>query len=156
MENKDTVFTPKKDYYEPMHTAEHILNQTMIRLFNCGRSPNAHIEKNKSKCDYPFPASPTQEQMNAVEKKVNEIIGQNLPVLTKEMSREEAAKISDLSKLPAEAGETLRVVLVGDYDACPCIGKHVSNTSEIGRFKLFSWNWENGRLRIRYKLEAAD
>ena len=43
---------PKKDYNEPMHTAEHILNQTMVRMFNCGRSKNAHIERKKSKCDY--------------------------------------------------------------------------------------------------------
>jgi len=39
----------KKSYYEPMHTAEHILNQTMVRMFGCSRSVNAHIEKKKSK-----------------------------------------------------------------------------------------------------------
>ena len=43
---------PKKLYNEPMHTCEHILNQTMVRMFGCGRSMNAHIEKKKSKCDY--------------------------------------------------------------------------------------------------------
>ena len=42
-------FQPKKDYFEPMHTAEHILNQTMVRMFGCPRSRNAHIEKTKSK-----------------------------------------------------------------------------------------------------------
>ena len=36
----------------PMHTAEHILNQTMVRMFGCPRSKNAHIERKKSKCDY--------------------------------------------------------------------------------------------------------
>ena len=35
-----------------MHTAEHILNQTMIRMFGCERSKNTHIERKKSKCDY--------------------------------------------------------------------------------------------------------
>ena len=38
----------KKDYHRPMHTAEHILNQTMVRMFGCGRSANAHIEKKAS------------------------------------------------------------------------------------------------------------
>ena len=38
----------KKDYHRPMHSAEHILNQTMVRMFGCGRSANAHIEKNTS------------------------------------------------------------------------------------------------------------
>lgn len=39
---------PKKEYYKPMHTAEHILNQTMIRMFGCGRSRNAHIEEKRA------------------------------------------------------------------------------------------------------------
>lgn len=38
----------KKLYNEPMHTCEHILNQTMVRMFGCGRSMNAHIEKKQS------------------------------------------------------------------------------------------------------------
>ena len=41
-----------KEEYPPMHTAEHILNGTMVRLFGCPRSRNAHIERKKSKCDY--------------------------------------------------------------------------------------------------------
>ena len=66
------ALTPKKDYFAPMHTAEHVLNQTMVRLFGCARSKNAHIEKNKSKCDYFLPSSPTQQQMDEVQKQVNE------------------------------------------------------------------------------------
>jgi len=41
-----------KEEYPPMHTAEHILNATMVRMFGCPRSRNAHIERKKSKCDY--------------------------------------------------------------------------------------------------------
>jgi Ser-tRNA(Ala) deacylase AlaX len=59
----------------------------------------------------------------------------------------------DLSKLPADASETLRIVRVGDYDVCACIGTHVENTSEIGRFKIISHTFENGTLRLRFKLE---
>jgi hypothetical protein len=61
----------KKDYDPAMHTAEHILNQTMDRLFACGRSFNAHIEKKKSKCDYRFPRPLTAEEISAVEEAVN-------------------------------------------------------------------------------------
>lgn len=153
MENTDLSQLPKKDYYAPMHTAEHILNQTMCRLFQCGRSKNAHIEKDKSKCDYELPSAPDQSQMTNVERRVNEVIEQNMPVLIRQMARSEAALLCDLSRLPQTAGEELRMVLVGDYDVCPCIGAHVQNTSEIGRFKISSWNYENGRLRLRYKLE---
>ncbi len=142
----------KKSYHEPMHTAEHILNQTMVRMFGCSRSVNAHIEKKKSKCDYFLPQSPTQEQISEVTRIVNEVIGRNLPVYDELVSRVEAAKIVDLSKLSEEAGETLRIVRVGDYDACACIGQHVSNTSEIGKFEIISHDFENGRWRVRFKL----
>ena len=138
--------------YPPMHTAEHILNQTMVRLFGCPRSRNAHIERKKSKCDYLLPKEPTAEQMGEVERMVNEIIDRNLPVTIEYMSREEAAAIVDLSKLPAAASETLRIVRVGDYDACACIGAHVENTAEIGHFKLLTYDYADGRLRLRFKL----
>ncbi|MDR1500725.1 MAG: hypothetical protein LBI58_07075 [Tannerellaceae bacterium] len=141
-----------KTEYPPMHTAEHILNQTMVRMFGCGRSRNAHIEKKKSKCDYLLEDEPGAETMTEVERRVNEVIGQHLPVTIHFLSREEAAGIVDLSKLPGNASETLRIVRIGDYDACACIGAHVSNTSEIGRFKL-NYDYSEGRLRLRFKLE---
>ena len=142
----------KKLYNEPMHTCEHILNQTMVRMFSCGRSMNAHIERKKSKCDYLLATCPTEEQIAEITSKVNEVIGQNLPVYEELMTREKAAKIADLSKLPDDASEMLRVIRVGDYDACACIGQHVDNTSELGRFEIISHDFENGRWRVRFKL----
>jgi len=142
----------KKLYNEPMHTCEHILNQTLVRMFGCGRSVNAHIERKKSKCDYLLNEAPTEAQIAEITQKVNDIIDAHLPVYEELMSREEAAKIADLSKLPADASETLRVIRVGDYDACACIGQHVDNTSELGRFEIISHDFENGRWRVRFKL----
>ena len=143
---------PKKDYHEPMHTCEHILNQTMVRMFGCERSKNAHIERKKSKCDYFLSQEPTELQIQELTDKVNEIIAMNLPVTIEYMNREDAAGIVDLSKLPEDASETLRIVRVGDYDACACIGQHVENTSEIGKFAIISHDFENGRWRVRFKL----
>ena len=91
----------------PMHTAEHLLNATMVKTFGCPRSRNAH---------------------------------------------EEAKSIVDLSKLPENASEILRIVRIGDYDACACIGQHVENTSEIGLFKIISYDYADGKLRLRFKL----
>lgn len=147
-----TLNEAKKTYNEPMHTCEHILNQTMVRMFGCGRSVNAHIERRKSKCDYLLTQAPTGEQIAEITRKVNEIIQQNLPVTEELMSKKEAAKIVDLSKLPEEASETLRIIRVGEYDACACIGQHVDNTSELGTFEIISHDFENGRWRIRFKL----
>lgn len=150
--NEPILNEAKKSYHEPMHTAEHILNQTMVRMFGCGRSVNAHIEKKKSKCDYVLPKAPSENEIIEIARRVNEIIDSNLPVYEELVSREEAAKYVDLSKLSSEAGDLLRIIRVGDYDACACIGQHVSNTSEIGTFEIISHDFENGRWRVRFKL----
>lgn len=143
---------PKKDYCSPMHTAEHILNQTMVRYFACKRSINAHIERKKSKCDYFMNEDPGNDKMAEIERQVNEVIKQNIPITIEFMPRQDAAQIVDLSKLPEDASEILRIVRIGEYDACACIGAHVDNTSEIGEFKLLNYDYENGRLRLRFKL----
>jgi Ser-tRNA(Ala) deacylase AlaX len=153
MEQELVLNEHNKAEYPPMHTAEHILNQTMIRMFGCGRSRNAHIERKKSKCDYLLEKEPDAETLAEVERRVNEVIESHLPVSIDFLSREEASHIVDLSKLPENVSETLRIVRVGDYDACACIGHHVGNTSEIGRFKLLNCDYDGGRLRIRFKLE---
>lgn len=142
-----------KQEYPPMHTAEHILNQTMIRLFGCERSKNAHIERKKSKCDYWLAAEPTPQQIAQIENQVNETILQELPVTVEFVDRSQIPESIDLSKLPENASETLRIVRIGDYDVCACIGIHVANTSEIGKFKIISTDFEKNRLRIRFKLE---
>ena len=141
-----------KEEYPPMHTAEHILNGTMVRLFGCPRSRNAHIERKKSKCDYLLDACPTDEEIARIEAAVNEVICRNLDVTIEYMPRSEAAALVDLSKLPEDASETLRIVRVGDYDACACIGAHVKNTAEIGTFKILSHDYADGRWRVRWKV----
>ena len=138
--------------YEPAHSCEHLLNATMVKMFGCPRSRNAHVEKKKSKCDYILDAEPTAEQVAQIEAKVNEEIAKNHNVTIEFMNREQAAAIVDLSKLPEDASETLRIVRIGDYDACACIGAHVRNTSEIGRFKIISHSYENGVWRLRWKV----
>ena len=142
-----------KEEYPPMHTAEHILNATMVRLFGCPRSRNAHIERKKSKCDYLLAEAPSDAQVAQIESIVNEVIGRNLDVTVEYLTHAEAAGIVDLSKLPEGVSETLRIVRVGDYDACACAGAHVKNTSEIGTFKILSHDFENSRWRVRWKVQ---
>jgi len=141
-----------KAEFEPAHTAEHLLNATMVRMFGCQRSRNAHVEKKKSKCDYILDAEPTAAQVAEIEAKINEVISQNLDVTIEFMAREQAAEIVDLSKLPEGASDTLRIVRIGDYDACACIGEHVKNTGEIGTFRIISHSFENGVWRLRWKV----
>ena len=78
--DQNTLNEHNKQEYPPMHTAEHILNGTMVKMFGCRRALSAHIGRKKSKCDYDLPAPLTPEQVAAVEARVNEVISQNLPV----------------------------------------------------------------------------
>ncbi|WP_294139492.1 hypothetical protein [uncultured Sanguibacteroides sp.] len=152
MEQQPQLNDHNKQEYPPMHTAEHILNQTMVRMFGCERSKNTHIEKKKSKCDYYLSVSPSEEQIAEIERKVNEIIGMHIPVTVEFVNREQVAEEIDLSKLPENVSQTLRIVRIGNYDTCACIGQHVTNTAEIGTFKIISYDMEDQRLRIRFKL----
>lgn len=155
MENMETVpqlNDHNKQEYPPMHTAEHILNATMVKMFGCPRSKNAHIERKKSKCDYILELEPTEAQIVELESKVNEVIASNLDVTIDFVTHQEAASIVDMSKLPDDVSETLRIVRVGDYDACACIGAHVLNTSEIGQFKILSHSFNDGIWRVRWKV----
>jgi alanyl-tRNA synthetase len=155
MENMETVpqlNDHNKQEYPPMHTAEHILNATMVKMFGCPRSKNAHIERKKSKCDYILESEPTEAQIVELESKVNEVIASNLEVTIDFVTHQEAASIVDLSKLPDDVSETLRIVRVGDYDACACIGAHVANTSQIGQFKILSHSFNDGIWRVRWRV----
>ena len=144
---------PGKDYNPAMHTAEHILNSVMDKMFHCGRSFNSHIERKKSKCDYRTRRPLTDKDLSAVERTVNEIIKMNIPVGEELVSRREADEKFFTGKLPEDAGDDIRIIRIGNFDACPCIGEHVSNTSEIGEFSIASADYSEGVMRIRFILK---
>ena len=139
-----------------MHSAEHILNQTMDRMFKCGRCFNAHIEKKKSKCDYRFDRELTQRELEEIQTRVNQVIANDLPVTEEHVSHSEALKKYNTDKLPANAGDTIRIIHIGDYDACPCIGNHVKSTAEIPGFRITTASFDNDVLRIRFKLKPPN
>lgn len=135
----------------------------MVRRFACGRAVSTHLEKKKSKADFDFRCvgrNLTPDEVGEIERAVNEQIGKRLEVTYRTVSYAEAAEEFDLSRLPAAAtadgaDTVLRIVCVGDYDRCPCIGEHVGNTAEIGRFRIVSTDYdsESGLLRVRFKLD---
>lgn len=135
-----------------MHTCEHIVNRTMVNLFGCGRAVSAHIERKKSKLDFALPSAPSEQEIQEIEAKVNEVISQHLDITTEFITQQEAVNRFDLKRLPENASETVRIVKVGDYDECLCIGAHVQNTAEIGTFKIISHDYKEGIFRMRFKL----
>ena len=154
MEEPPILNEHNKAEYPPSHSAEHILNQAMVRMFGCSRSRVNHIERKKSKCNYDLPACPTEEQIRTIEAEVNRIIAADLPITSRYVTRDEVPGSIDLSKLPADASDTLRLVYVGDYDVCPCLGAHVERTSEIGSFRISSTSYNDGNFRIVFRVSA--
>ena len=120
-----------KNYDPRMHTAEHILNQTMDRLFACGRCFSAHVNPDKAKCDYHYDRDLTEDEARDVEARVNAVIAADLPVFVEKMARSEAEALFNLDRLPDGASEELRIIRIGDYDACPCIGEHVDRARRL-------------------------
>lgn len=143
----------EKDYDNRMHTGEHILNSVMNMMFDCGRSFRSHIEKKKSKCDYHFERALTELEIKSVEVAVNEIISLDIALTEEFVSREVAEKNYFTGKLPSDAGDNIRIVKIGEYDACPCIGPHVKSTGKVGHFYFTTVDFENDVLRMRFKLE---
>lgn len=145
-----------KAEFPPAHTAEHLLNQTMVRMFGCERSRNAHIERKKSKINYDLATCPTTEQIAEVEQTMQRLIAEDLPVTYKFVTRDEIPEGVTLAKLPEDASETLRLVFIGDFDVCACIGTHVASTKEIGTFRITSTSWNEGSFRIVFKVEPIE
>lgn len=155
MEENSVVFNAhNKEEYPPAHTAEHILNGTMDRLYHCGRAFSSHVERKKSKLDYHLPIPLTSQQIADLELRVNEVINRNLEVWSEVALKSEVSNRFDLSRLPQDASETVRIVHVGDYDECLCVGLHVKTTSEIGRFRISSSRWQEGVQRLVFRLDA--
>lgn len=143
-----------KDEFPPAHTAEHLLNQTMIRMFGCERSHNAHIERKKSKISYIINHKPTRQEEKAISDRMNELIADDLPVTFEFVDCNHIPEGVKIDKLPEDVSATIRLVRIGDYDVCPCIGKHVRSTSQIGRFEMLGTNWDamTHNFRIRFKV----
>ena len=114
-----------KDEFPPAHTAEHLLNQVMVRLFGCERSYNAHIERKKSKMSFRLDHKPSRQEEKEIEREMIRLIDEDLPVTFDFVSIDELPEGVKADRLPDDVSETIRLVRIGDYDVCPCIGKHV-------------------------------
>ncbi len=143
-----------KEEFPPAHTAEHLLNQTMVRMFGCERSCNAHIERKKSKMTFIVDHKPTRKEEQEIERTMNDLITEDLPVTYEFADRNNLPEGVSTDRLPADASDTLRLVRIGDYDICPCIGKHVRSTGQIGRFEMLGTNWDemSHSFRVRFKI----
>ena len=152
-----TFNTHNKEEFPPAHTAEHLLNQVMIRMFGTERSSNAHIERKKSKMTFILDHKPDRKEEKAIEAEMNRLITEDLPVTYEVVDRNNIPDGVSVEKLPEDASEMLRLVRIDDFDVCLCIGKHVRSTAQIGRFEMLGTNWDEEKhaFRIRFKVIPA-
>lgn len=145
MQQEPILNEHNKEEFPPAHTAEHLLNQLMIRLFGTQRSNNAHVERKKSKITYKLDHKPTRKEEKEIETEMNRLIALNMPVSYEFTDRDHLPEGVDADRLPANASEAIRLVR---------IGKHVRSTAQIGRFELLGTNWneEKREFRVRFKI----
>ena len=154
IQNNSDILQERDVSFPPAHTAEHLLNQVMVRMFGCERSFNAHIERKKSKMSFHVDYKPTRQEEKEIEREMQRLIEADLPVSFEVVPLSEVPESVRIDRLPEGVSDSIRLVRIGDYDVCPCIGRHVRSTSQIGRFEMLGTNWDEHErsFRIRFKI----
>lgn len=120
-----------------LHTATHLLNQALRETLGKEvQQRGSNITPERLRFDFNYDQKLTEEQLKKVEKKVNEKIKAALPVKREEMTIEEAKKKGAQAVFAARYGERVSVYTIGNYSKEICAGPHVSNTKELGHFKI--------------------
>ncbi|MTM67429.1 alanine--tRNA ligase, partial [Turicibacter sanguinis] len=121
------------------HTATHLLHQALKDVIGAhANQAGSLVSADRLRFDFTNMQGLTSEELQRIEAIVNEKIWASIPVEVFEKSIEEAKQMGAMALFSEKYGETVRVVKAGDYSIELCGGCHVSNTSEIGLFKIIS------------------
>jgi len=138
-----------------LHTATHLLHQALRQVLGSHveqRGSNITVER--LRFDFSHPTKMAPEELEAVERIVNEQIGRDLPVTWEEMSVEEAQSRGAIGLFEERYGERVKVYSVGDFSREICGGPHVEHTGELGQFRIVKeGSVGSGLRRIRAVLE---
>ncbi|MFA6524700.1 MAG: alanine--tRNA ligase [Patescibacteria group bacterium] len=120
-----------------LHTATHLLHKALRTVLGDHvAQKGSNITSERLRFDFTHPRKVTEEELDSVERLVNEQIQKELPVKFTEISLEEAKKMNAIGLFESKYGERVKVYEIGDFSMEICGGPHVTNTKELGSFKI--------------------
>ncbi len=137
------------------HTATHLLNAALKAV--CSSDINqkgSNITDERMRFDFNFPRPLTEEEIRAVEALVNEKIAEDLPVVYREMSLQEARDGQFVGVFDSKYGDVVKTYSIGEFSKEMCGGPHVEHTGVLGHFRIVKEQSSSaGVRRIKAVLE---
>lgn len=147
-----------RDKHRRMHTAQHVLSKVVLDEYGASTAGN-QIHADWSRIDFE-PADFSEEDVEFIEEKTNEILDRGLSVTKEELPRDEVEERvkegrTNLDLIP-DSVDPLRVVEIEDYDICPCGGTHVQSLDEIRQINITDRRSKGANVeRIEFELVDA-
>ena len=142
-----------------LHTATHLMHAALKKVLNDqnANQKGSNITEERLRFDFTFPRPMTREEIEQVEKLVNEAIAADVPVVCEEMTVEEAKSQGAVGLFTNKYGEKVKVYTMGDFSKEICGGPHASRTGELGHFKIVKEQSSSaGVRRIKAILENGN
>ncbi len=143
---KGRVDWPRRLDHIQQHSGQHILSQALVILFD---APTRSFRVMEQCCEIDVDLiNPTTERIERAFELANNVIWEDRPMITREVTSAEAAQLP-LRKEPSREGN-LRLIEIEGFDLTPCGGTHASHTGEVGMIAVRSWERAKGLTRIEW------